>query len=159
MLLCLCLACAIDNPDDGAPASEFTVTTHYERHQVRTCAVIAEDSPHAPDRLVFLYKTDPNQTETQVELYGFDASRLRCGTMDLHLREGSDRTQVVVDFMPPADTVKLTEFRVYDLGVAWDPENPFAIAVEDHRPSRDYVFGVNRVSPPDDASVLLLAPR
>lgn len=158
MLLYLCLGCSA--PEPVTPLNEPPAMTRYELRSVRACAVIADDSPHDPYRLVFLHRTNPNSVDAQAELVASDASKFRCGEVRLGLLPGTDRTPVYMDFMPGLDPVTIRELRVYQFDTTWSPEDPFAIAVEDHQPFRDYVFRVNLVSPSGgDASTLQLRPR
>ncbi len=157
MLLCLALAC-IDTHSESLTFADPPDDVRFELRPVRACAVIADDSLYAPSRLVFLYKEDGVGVDAQAELTQYDASRLRCGNMDLHLLPDRDRTPVVMDFMPPSDPVTLRELRVYRLGTSWDPNDPFALAVPRHEPFRDYEFTVNLLLPPwsDDPSTIAL---
>ena len=147
MFLCLCLACVSQNADGGSPRNEMDAMTRYDARSVRACAVIDDDSPSFPSRLVFLHKTDREAVDAQSELFAFDASSFRCGEVTLHLVPGRDGTPVVMDFMPPADAVTIRELRVYRFDTAWNPEDPFALAVEDRQPFRDYEFRVNESFP------------
>lgn len=161
MLFCLVLACSNGTVNDPAYAEELArlhaAPERYDLRTVRACALLADDSPSFPSRLVFLYKTDPNRVDAQAELTQFDASLFRCGDVHLALPPRSDGTPVYMDFMPPATEVTIRELRVYRLGTAWDPEDPFALAAERHEPGLDYVFGVNLVSPsPCDPTILLV---
>ena len=156
MFLCLCLACS--RPDDRTPLNELDAHTRYELRSVRACAVLADDSPHDPYRLVFLHRTNTDGVDAQAELIATDASKFRCGEVALYLPPGTDHTPVYMDFMPGVDTVKIRELRVYQFDTTWDPEDPFAVAAEDHQPFRDYVFRVNLVMPPfaDDPATLFV---
>ncbi len=166
MFLCLCLACS--RPDDRTPLNELDAHTRYELRSVRACAVLADDSPHDPYRLVFLHRTNPDGVDAQAELFAFsggagsasggDTSKFRCGEVRLALQPGTDRTPVYMDFIPGVDAVKIRELRVYRFDAAWNPEDPFAVATEDHQPFRDYVFRVNLVMPPfaDDPATLFV---
>lgn len=157
MFLCLCLACASQTGQNGVPDNEGDVSVRYDARSVLACAVIADDSPTFPNRLVFLHKTDHGDVDAQSELFAFDATPFRCGEVTLHLVPGRDGTPVIMDFMPPADVVTIHELRIYRFDTDWDPADPFALAVEDHRPFRDYEFRVNLTMPsPDDDSTILL---
>ncbi len=157
MLLCLGLACLSTTNLDPAPDYAGERAVRYDTRSVRACAVIADDSPTFPSRLVFLHRTDQNSVDAQAELYGFDATPFRCGEVALHLVPGRDGTPVYMDFMPPADPVAIRELRIYRFDTEWDPADPFALAVEVRQPFRDYAFGVNLVlSTPDDRSTILL---
>lgn len=155
MFPCLFLACSA--PEPVTPLHELDAMTRYELRSVRACAVLADDSPYDPYRLVFLHKTDPNGVDAQAELFAFDTSGFKCGEVRLALLPGSDHTPVYMDFMPGVDPVTIRELRIYRFGTAWSPDDPFAVATEDHQPFRDYVFRVNLVSPAgDDLSTLLV---
>lgn len=157
MFLCLGLACVSTTDGDRVSAHESDVPVRYDLRSVRACAVIADDSPTFPSRLVFLHKTDRDGVDAQAELYAFDASPFRCGEVALHLLPGRDGTSVVMDFMPPAEAVTIRELRVYRFDTEWDPSDPFALAVEDRQPFRDYTFHVNlMMTTPDDRSTILL---
>jgi len=146
MFLCLGLACVSTTDGDRVSNHESDVSVRYDLRSVRTCAVIDDNSPTFPSRLVFLHKTDHGDVDAQTELVGFsngDASKFRCGEVALHLVPGRDGTPVTMDFMPPADPVKIRELRVYRFDTTWNPEDPFALAIEDRQPFRDYEFRVN----------------
>ena len=157
MLLCLGLACLSTTNFDPAPDYAIDRTVQYDRRSVRACAVIADDSPTFPSRLVFLHRTDQSSVDAQAELYGFsggagsasggDASKFRCGEVALHLVPGRDGTPVYMDFMPPTDTVTIRELRVYRFDTTWNPNDPFATAIEGHEPFRDYFFRANLSAP------------
>lgn len=143
MFLCLGLACVSTASREESPSHEGDVSVRYDLRSVRACAVIADDSPTFPSRLVFLHKTDHGDVDAQSELFAFDATPFRCGEVALHLVPGRDGTPVFMDFMPPADPVKIRELRIYRFDTEWDPADPFALAVDDHQPFRDYSFRVN----------------
>ncbi len=112
MFLCLGLACVSTTGVNRISDHESDVSVRYDFRSVRACAVIADDSPTFPSRLVFLHKTDHGDVDAQSELFGFDASPFRCGEVALHLVPGRDGTPVFMDFMPPADHVTIRELRV-----------------------------------------------
>lgn len=154
MFLFFSLSCA--TPD--TPPERFDPPTRHALRSVRACAVLADDSPHDPYRLVFLHRTDPDGVDAQAELFAFDTSGFKCGEVALALVPGSDGTPVFMDFMPGADPVTIRELRLYRFDATWNPDDPFVLATEDHRPFLDYVFRVNLVLPPwnDDRSTILL---
>lgn len=161
MLICLALACSDGHLNDPEYAEEIArlhaAPERYDLRTVRACAVLSDDSPSFPSRLVFLYETSKDHVEAQAELTQFDASLFRCGDVHLALAPDSDGTPVYMDFMPPATEVTIRELRVYRLGTAWDPTDPFALAAEHHEPGFDYLFRVNLVSPaPRDPTILLV---
>lgn len=147
MLLCLGLACVSTTGGDRVSGHESDVSARYDFRSVRACAVIDDDSPTFPSRLVFLHKTDHGDVDAQSELFGFDASPFRCGEVALHLVPGRDGTPVFMDFMPPTDTVTIRELRVYRFDTTWNPNDPFATAIEGHEPFRDYFFRANLSAP------------
>lgn len=164
MLLFLLTGCTSgdrDNPDiDPEAERQLAALDAADRHTIKTvlvCAVIADDSPTFPYRLVFLHRSRDNGVESQAELFGFDTSALRCGEIQLHLKERTDGTPVLMDFMPPVDAVSLRELRVYRNAPDWSPEDPYAVARTVDEPFSDYLFFVSLVSPsPGDVSTLFI---
>lgn len=163
MLLTLFLACSGQDRDnssfeyeeDARLLDSLSFDVPSKRHDVRACAVLTEDSA-LPDRLVFLYKTPRDNTDTQAELFWDDPSRVRwrCGRVALHLVDGSDGVPVTMDYMPSQNPPTIRELRVYRDLPDWTPEHPHATArVDDHG---NYVFTVNLVSPAGDPSSILL---
>jgi len=162
LLFLTLLACVPNDPDGGLePSGSSETFDRLEIVTVRVCAVIASDSPAAPSRLIFLHRTDLGHVDAQAELTAFpagggDASRFRCDDVELGLIPGRDGTSVLFDHMP-REPVVISEMRMYRSDEPWAPENPHAVALEDHRPFRDYVFHANLVMDhPTDPSTLLV---
>lgn len=158
MLFLLLLACGSsdrDNPDIEV-GSENLAPTRLELVTVSVCAVLTEDSPGAPGRLIFLHRTDRGDLDAQSELTAFNDSPLRCADVDLGFEPGRDGTEVYFDYMP-REPATIAELRLYRNDVPWAPQNPYAIAIEDHRPFRDYAFRVNLAHPaPQDPHTLFV---
>lgn len=158
MLFLLFLGCLpVSRNDPDAEANDFHgPIDRLELVTVRVCAVLADDSPSFPGRLIFLHKTDRDNVDAQAELNAFDGSSLRCGDAGLGLVPGRDGTPVYFDHMP-REPVVISEMRMYRADAPWAPENPHAVAIEDHRPFRDYVFHANLVMDhPTDTSTLIV---